>query len=88
MNKFLRFIWRAPRYIAMGLIEFYQRLLSPDHSFWAKALYPNGYCKFTPTCSQYSKEAFEKYGVLRGFFKSGWRVLRCNPWNEGGADRP
>ena len=43
-------------------------------------------CKFHPSCSQYAGDAVRKYGVLRGSFKAGWRILRCNPWSHGGVD--
>jgi len=43
-------------------------------------------CRFYPTCSEYSIQAFEKYGVIRGSAKSLWRILRCNPFNKGGYD--
>lgn len=43
-------------------------------------------CRFTPTCSQYAIEAFEKYGVLKGLYLSVKRILRCNPFCKGGYD--
>jgi len=43
-------------------------------------------CRFYPTCSAYSLEAIEKFGVFRGSIKSIWRILRCNPFNAGGYD--
>lgn len=43
-------------------------------------------CRFEPTCSQYAIEAIDKYGVFKGTVKAAWRVLRCNPWNQGGYD--
>jgi len=71
-----------------GLIWLYQKILSPDHSFWAKAFHLNGYCKYYPTCSEYAKQSLKKYGLIKGAFKGGYRVLRCNPWSEGGIDNP
>jgi putative membrane protein insertion efficiency factor len=68
------------------LIRLYQNILSPDHSFWAKSIYPNGYCRFNPTCSQYGYEAIQKYGVFKGWGKTLYRIVRCNPWNQGGND--
>jgi len=41
-------------------------------------------CRFTPTCSEYTYEAVEKYGVLKGLSMGLKRVVRCNPWNKGG----
>lgn len=72
--------------IILSIIKTYQKTLSPDHSFWAKTYHPHGYCRFYPTCSQYSYEAIEKYGIVRGSVKAGYRVLRCNPWSKGGID--
>lgn len=43
-------------------------------------------CKFSPTCSEYAAQAIEKYGVVRGIAMGCWRVLRCNPWSDGGDD--
>lgn len=71
--------------VFLFLIRQYQRYLSPDHSP-RKVLYPYGYCRFTPTCSEYSYQAIDKYGVLRGGLKSIYRILRCNPWSKGGFD--
>lgn len=43
-------------------------------------------CRFVPTCSQYTYEAVEKYGVAKGLFLGVKRILKCNPWSKGGAD--
>lgn len=43
-------------------------------------------CRFTPTCSQYAIEAFTKYGFFKGFHLSVKRILRCNPFCQGGYD--
>lgn len=65
------------RFIFIHIIKFYQRFISP--------MFPPS-CRFYPTCSQYSLEAFEQYGVIKGGIKSIWRILRCNPFNKGGFD--
>ncbi|MDD2871043.1 MAG: membrane protein insertion efficiency factor YidD [Candidatus Gracilibacteria bacterium] len=70
------------------MINIYQKNLSPDHSFWAKNTYPGGYCKYTPTCSEYTKQALVKYGFFRGWLKGIWRIIRCNPFSKGGDDLP
>jgi len=84
----LKVIWYIPRNILIGFIWVYQKILSPDHSFWGKAIHINGYCKYYPTCSQYMKKALHKYGVFKGLFKGLHRIARCNPWSEGGVDKP
>ena len=43
-------------------------------------------CKFYPTCSEYTKQAIEKYGCLKGSFLGLKRILRCNPFSKGGYD--
>ncbi|HFE52263.1 MAG TPA: membrane protein insertion efficiency factor YidD [Bacteroidetes bacterium] len=43
-------------------------------------------CRFVPTCSEYTEEAFKRFGAIRGLLMGGWRVLRCNPWTRGGYD--
>ncbi|MEM7129219.1 MAG: membrane protein insertion efficiency factor YidD [Chloroflexota bacterium] len=63
--------------ISLGLIRFYQRFLSP---------LLGSTCRFHPSCSHYTYEAIEKYGVLRGTLMGGRRILRCHPWSPGGYD--
>lgn len=63
--------------ILIGLIHFYQRVISPRK--------PPA-CRFTPTCSAYAIEAIERFGVIRGCGLALWRILRCNPWGGSGYD--
>lgn len=48
--------------------------------------YTPSVCRFTPSCSAYALEAFERYGFFRGLFLSVRRLLRCHPWHAGGFD--
>jgi uncharacterized protein len=73
------------RLAAIKIIQAYQKTLSFDHGFF-KYLYPNGFCRFKPTCSEYAIDAITKKGLIKGGLYSIWRVLRCNPWNKGGWD--
>ena len=59
------------------LIRFYQVCISP--------LKPPT-CRFTPTCSQYALQAFRKHGVIKGFYLTVKRILRCHPWGGHGYD--
>ncbi len=80
-------ITEIPRKIVLGLIRIYQKTLSPDHGFF-KSLFPGGYCKYTPSCSEYMRQAVEKFGILRGGAKGLYRLIRCNPCSRGGMDVP
>lgn len=71
--------------LVVWLIVLYQRTLSPDHGL-LKFFYPAGVCRFTPSCSEYTKAAVMKYGVLRGISLGVKRVGRCRPGNPGGYD--
>ena len=44
------------------------------------------HCKYYPTCSEYARQAIEKYGAVRGSFLSIKRFLKCNPFSKGGYD--
>lgn len=81
----LNYLKHAPRRVVIALIRIYQKTLSFDHGMM-KIYYPHGFCRFTPTCSEYGAQAIEKYGVIKGGILTGWRILRCNPWNKGGHD--
>ena len=65
--------------VAMGLLDFYKREISP-------AL-PKS-CRFVPTCSEYARQAYKKYGTKKGFVLTAWRIMRCNPLGGKGYDPP
>jgi putative membrane protein insertion efficiency factor len=73
------------KYPFLLLIRLYQKTLSFDHGPLRK-LYPHGYCRFQPTCSEYAYQAIDRHGAFWGLLLGGWRILRCNPWNKGGKD--
>jgi len=85
MYNLYNFFKYWPRKVIVALIKLYQKTLSFDHSP-LKHFYPHGFCRFTPSCSQYGVEAISKYGIILGGIKTSWRILRCNPWNKGGYD--
>ena len=70
MKVIFYFIFRA-------IIILYQKAVSP-------LLNPR--CRYTPTCSQYSIEAIQKYGPIKGSYLAIRRILRCNPWGSHGHD--
>ena len=66
--------------ILIWLIEQYQHNISR----WLTSKNIN--CKFYPTCSEYTKQAIEKYGAIKGLLLGIARILRCNPFSKGGYD--
>ena len=71
--------------IAVSLIEIYQATLSPDHG-WFKPFYPHGFCRFHPSCSEYTKQAIIKFGLIKGSILGLKRILRCNPFVKPSVD--
>jgi putative membrane protein insertion efficiency factor len=65
------------RTFGLNAIKGYRRFLSP--------MLPRS-CRFTPSCSLYTLQAVEKYGLLKGSFLGARRILRCHPFSEGGYD--
>ena len=63
--------------IALGAIRIYKKRVSPG--------LPTA-CRFQPSCSEYSYEAIEQHGLLKGIVLTAWRLARCNPFNRGGYD--
>jgi len=62
------------------LINKYQKVISP-------IIKAKGFnCKYYPCCSEYTKQAIEKYGSFKGIIKGIKRILRCNPFSKGGYD--
>ncbi len=76
-GKALNFVLRLPNLLFIGLISLYRKLISP--------LLPS-VCRFEPSCSQYSLQAFQKYNFFKALGLSAWRVMRCNPFCKGGYD--
>ena len=63
--------------LALGLIRLYQNTVS--------RVLPH-VCRFQPTCSHYAVDAIRKYGLARGSWMATKRIIRCNPFSEGGYD--
>lgn len=66
-----------PARVFLAAIRGYQRRISP--LFGAR-------CIYTPTCSEYARQAIQKYGACKGMFLAVKRVLRCHPFHTGGYD--
>lgn len=68
------------------LIKLYQRTVSPDHG-WFKAKYPYGFCRYYPSCSEYTIQSIEAKGTMKGIVLGLWRVVRCNPFIKPRIDK-
>jgi uncharacterized protein len=66
-------------------IRLYQRSISPDHGP-LRRYFPDGFCRFEPTCSQYAHDALERHGFVSGGALAVRRLMRCHPWAQGGRD--
>jgi uncharacterized protein len=62
--------------IILKILSFYKAIPYLGHSS----------CKFVPSCSEYTAQAVQKYGVVKGLFLGIKRIIRCNPFNKGGID--
>ena len=73
----IAYISKAIAFVLCLPIIFYQRCISP---------FTPASCRFTPTCSEYAKQALKKHGPIKGLALAIWRILRCNPWGGSGYD--
>ena len=65
--------------LVLTLLKLYKKYLSPIN-------FGIHTCRFTPSCSDYTYEAVDKYGVIKGTVMGLYRILRCNPFSKGGDD--
>ncbi len=75
------------RYFLIKTIEYYQKLLSPDKGVLVKmGIKKSGICVFYPSCSNYTIQAIEKYGSIKGLYKGVKRIIRCTPGQKSHID--
>ena len=77
MRNLAHLLSRGLVWLMLLPIRFYQIAISP-------LLGPS--CRFTPTCSEYARQALIKHGPVKGLYLAIRRILRCNPWGESGYD--
>lgn len=70
---------QAPRYCAIQFIRAYQFIASP----WV-----GQQCRFYPSCSHYALAVYRDQGFIKGTWLTLIRILKCNPWHQGGEDLP
>jgi uncharacterized protein len=77
LRRVLSRLMRVPQWLLQAAVRGYR--------FWLKPWVGNA-CRFEPSCSSYALQALQQHGAVRGTALSGWRLLRCQPWCEGGCD--
>lgn len=77
LKNVLRLLSKGMSLLLILPILFYQRFVTP---------FTPPSCRFTPTCSEYARQALMKHGPVKGLLLAVWRVLRCNPWGGSGYD--
>ena len=75
--RLLLTLWLAPRNLVVALVKLYRKIISP--------LYGD-VCRYYPSCSAYGLGQFQQRGVVLGAVLTAYRILRCNPWSQGGVD--
>lgn len=77
LKDVLRLLAKGMSLLLILPILFYQRFVTP---------FTPPSCRFTPTCSEYARQALMKHGPIKGLLLAIWRILRCNPWGGSGYD--
>ena len=77
MRRILHSVSQVVAWILVLPIRFYQTAISP---------YTPPSCRFTPTCSEYARQALLKHGPIKGLYLAIRRILRCHPWGGSGYD--
>ncbi|WP_166876736.1 MULTISPECIES: membrane protein insertion efficiency factor YidD [unclassified Salinibacterium] len=77
MTKLAMFIFLLPRNLCIAVLRLYRLVISP--------LYGD-VCRYYPSCSAYTLQAFQQHGILKGVWLGSRRIARCHPWAEGGID--
>ncbi len=65
------------KYLGVAAIKIYQLFISP--------LLPSS-CRFYPSCSEYTLQSIEKFGLFKGAWKGFVRLVKCHPFHSGGYD--
>lgn len=76
-KRLMGIVSHAMSWLLVLPIVFYQKFITP---------YTPASCRFTPTCSEYARQAIMKHGPIKGLVLAIWRILRCNPWGGSGYD--
>lgn len=77
IKKIYTFIVHIPRNVEVLFIKFYQKFISGAIG---------KHCIYYPSCSEYVRQAVDKYGIIKGNFLGIKRLIKCNPFSNGGID--
>ena len=77
LRRILSFLSHCLACLLVVLVVFYQKVISP---------FTPPSCRFTPTCSEYARQALLKHGPVKGLYLAVRRLLRCHPWGGSGYD--
>ena len=77
LRRILSFLSHCLACVLVVPVVFYQKIISP-------LTHPT--CRFTPTCSEYARQALLKHGPVKGLYLAVRRLLRCHPWGGSGYD--
>ena len=77
MKRVGSFLLLLPRNVGIGILRVYRAVISP--------LYGD-VCRYYPSCSHYTLQAYQQHGVVRGTWLGAKRIARCHPWADGGID--
>lgn len=72
--------------VLLRLIRFYQEKLSPKKGVLKTLFLVDSACRFKPTCSEYTYQAINRYGIICGIHLGLKRIIRCHPFSKGGKD--
>ncbi len=84
-NDHILFFLQRTAAIIRGAVRSILILLVRGYQFFISPYFPSS-CRYYPTCSHYAIDAIKTHGAIRGVGLTVWRILRCNPWSEGGED--
>ncbi len=84
-NDYNSFFLKRTVSVIRGAVGNFLILLVRGYQFFISPYFPSS-CRYYPTCSHYAIDAIKTHGAIRGLGFTAWRILRCNPWSEGGED--
>jgi conserved hypothetical protein YidD len=73
----LKWLLLLPRNVLISPVLLWRKVISPTYG---------NVCRYYPSCSSYGLQSLQRLGVFKGLPLTLWRILRCNPWSDGGVD--